>query len=180
MSGLRGHGVDRVAKGLHDQRPAPAGLILRSAARGIDLALVTAITTFVVTSIVPDLGTAEAVQLLRIGGELTPARAIANTIIAISALAYAVGFETARSITPGKRIFGLCVVDADGLPITRRQALIRNSWLALPALPWLGTLALGMFAFMIATTIVTNRAHIGWHDELARTAVVHLRARAVR
>ena len=81
---------------------------------------------------------------------------------------YPVAFELAPgSATPGKRIMGLRVVMADGLPVTVAASLSRNLLRAADFLPFL--YALG------AVCVLTRRDFRRLGDLVADTLVIHVR-----
>ncbi len=110
--------------------------------------------------------------MLRIDGPWTSTRTFANGLVAVIAAVYHTMLESSRGRTLGKFVTGIVVIGPDGSRPGTSKALARNSWLLLPLLPWVGSLALGLVGFMIAVTIVSNATNAGWHDELAGTAVV--------
>ncbi len=83
-------------------------------------------------------------------------------------------FEVTQGSTPGKKLLGLSVRGADGLPKPdAKQSAIRNAFTLLPIVPFVGGL-LGVVAIIvIAVTISGSPTKQGKHDELAGgTAVV--------
>lgn len=83
-------------------------------------------------------------------------------------------FEVTQGSTPGKKLLGLSVRGADGLPKPdAKQSAIRNAFTLLPIVPFVGGL-LGLVAIIvIAVTINGSPTKQGKHDELAGgTAVV--------
>lgn len=78
---------------------------------------------------------------------------------------YFVGFNTLRGATPGKRLFGLRVLGADGSRLTFSRAALRH------VAEWLSALTLGAGFLLVALT--PNKRAL--HDLLARTQVVFQR-----
>jgi uncharacterized RDD family membrane protein YckC len=78
---------------------------------------------------------------------------------------YFVGFNTLRGATPGKHIFGLRVLGADGSRLTLGRAALRQ------VAEWLSALTFGAGFLLVALT-PQKRA---LHDLLARTQVVFQR-----
>jgi len=130
----------------------PAGLGSRALAFLIDLGLALAILTAIsmpASILLPDM----------IG---LPVVMTASLVVPIAY--HVVGDIRWGGRTLGKRLFGLRVVDARGLPLSPRQSLIRNVARALDALP----LAYGVGAFAVVLDPLGRR--LG--DHVAGTLVV--------
>jgi uncharacterized RDD family membrane protein YckC len=82
--------------------------------------------------------------------------------------AYFVAFEVTQARTLGKRLLGLSVRGAGGLPKPDfKQSAIRNAFTLLPVIPYVGGL-LGVIAIIvIAVTISNSPTKQGKHDEMA-------------
>jgi uncharacterized RDD family membrane protein YckC len=90
-------------------------------------------------------------------------------LVAVAAnIAYEVYFVSTSGQTPGKRLLGIAVSDADGdlLP-TPGQALRRTAPAFVAALPAIGPVALVFYA-----PVLWQPRRQGLHDQLARTVVV--------
>jgi uncharacterized RDD family membrane protein YckC len=86
---------------------------------------------------------------------------------AVIVLAYFVMFDTFAGTTPGKFALGLRVMGPEGGHPSLRQALMRESFTVLGAVPFVGPLlALGAWAW-IALTIRSSPLRQGKHDLLA-------------
>jgi uncharacterized RDD family membrane protein YckC len=109
----------------------------------------------------------------------------------IISLAYFGGFWVLLSTTPGMRLLGLRLGDAsDGLPLARRQALLRWLLLGVPSL--LVSLALYVpssvavvvagfglaWLLLLLYTMAQSPTKQGLHDRWARSIVVRSRRRA--
>lgn len=82
--------------------------------------------------------------------------------------AYFVAFEVTQGWTPGKKILGLHVRGAAGLPKpTPKESAIRNSFLLLGIIPFIGGLLVLAAYIYIAITINGSPTKQGKHDELA-------------
>ena len=82
--------------------------------------------------------------------------------------AYFVAMEVTKGATLGKKLLGLSVRGAGGLPKPDfKQSAIRNAFTLLPVVPYVGGL-LGVIAIIvIAVTISNSPTKQGKHDELA-------------
>jgi uncharacterized RDD family membrane protein YckC len=82
-------------------------------------------------------------------------------------LAYFVAFDVLDGATPGKRALGLRVIGPGGGHPSVTQAVIRESFTVLGAIPFVGPfLALGAWIW-IAVTIRSSPLRQGKHDLLA-------------
>lgn len=136
-------------------RLSPAGLGSRFLALMVDVALVLGVSGMISKVVEPVFspGVAEAVM---------------TTAAFILFLAYPIYFETRnQGRTPGKRLFGLRVVDGRGLPITMEQSFVRNILRTLDFAPAFYGLA------GIVALFDRDRRRLG--DILADTLVVHER-----
>ena len=81
---------------------------------------------------------------------------------------YFVGFEVSQGWTPAKKLLGLRVHGPGGAAKpTVQQSAIRNAFMLLSVIPWVGWL-LGLIAdIVIAVTINSSPTKQGKHDELA-------------
>lgn len=159
--------------GQRDHHPQDAGLLRRAIARLIDATLVLALVVFATVSLFPgNTRTEHVIDALRIGGQFDLSRVVMHVVAALLAVGYHTWYEARRGRTVGKAVMGVKVVRSDGLPPTFRVAFARNAWMLFPVLPWVGTLATGLCAFLIAATIFRSRTNTGWHDELVDTTVV--------
>lgn len=136
-------------------RLSPAGLGSRFLALMVDVALVLGVSAMI----------SKAVELVFSPGV---AEAVTTTVAFILFLAYPIYFETRhQGRTPGKRLFGLRVVDGRGLPITLEQSFVRNILRTLDFAPAFYGLA------GIVALFDRDRRRLG--DILADTLVVHER-----
>ena len=96
-------------------------------------------------------------------------------------LAYFALLDTTLGATPGKFALGLRVVSPDGGRPTLRQALIREAFTVVGAIPFLGPLlALAAWGWILAT-IRANPLRQGKHDQLAGgTRVVRVQTKRRR
>ncbi|GEM33650.1 RDD family protein [Nocardia neocaledoniensis NBRC 108232] len=81
---------------------------------------------------------------------------------------YFVGFEVATGSTPGKKLLGLHVNGSGGAakPSLKDSAL-RNCYMLLNLIPWIGGALWFVAALAIAVTVGTSSTKQGWHDKLA-------------
>ena len=93
---------------------------------------------------------------------------IAGVVLALIPFAYFVGFEVSQGWTPGKKILGLRVQGPGGAAKpSAQQSAIRNSFMLLSIIPFVGPL-LGFIAeIVIGVTINNSPTKQGKHDELA-------------
>lgn len=83
-------------------------------------------------------------------------------------LGYFVGFEVTQGWTPGKKILGLSVRGPNGAPRPDpQQSLIRNAFILLGVIPFIGGLLSLIAVIYIAVTINSSPTKQGKHDELA-------------
>lgn len=87
-------------------------------------------------------------------------------------VAYFTWTEATRGRTPGKRVLHLTVVDERGGVPTAAQAFLRNLWMGLFLVPWIGVPAQVLAAAAIAVTVSHDSEGRGWHDLLADTTRV--------
>lgn len=101
---------------------------------------------------------------------------IIYTISFLSAAIYFVLTEFfMRGQTLGKRIFGLrTVIFGTPFPPLFLQILSRALWKAFTVVP--SGMLLVILAIVNANIVAFSRRHRGWHDKLARTEVIDLRA----
>ncbi|WP_234818039.1 RDD family protein, partial [Mycolicibacterium sphagni] len=92
----------------------------------------------------------------------------AGVISGLIPFAYFVGFEVSQGWTPAKKLLGLSVHGPGGAAKpTAQQSAIRNAFMLLSVIPWVGWL-LGLIAdIVIAVTINSSPTKQGKHDELA-------------
>jgi uncharacterized RDD family membrane protein YckC len=133
-------------------RLRPAGAARRCFAAAIDLLLITGTTTLIA------LACAAAPEALR--------ALIVPTAGFLLLWGYHVWFEVRNAgVSPGKRVCGLRVVDADGLPITLPQAMVRSVLRLLDLAPLAGGVGL--------TAILLDRHGRRLGDLVAGTVVIH-------
>lgn len=92
----------------------------------------------------------------------------AGVISGLLPFVYFVGFEVSQGWTPAKKLLGLSVHGPGGAAKpTAQQSAIRNAFMLLSVIPWVGWL-LGLIAdIIIAVTINGSPTKQGKHDELA-------------
>lgn len=92
----------------------------------------------------------------------------AGVISGLLPFIYFVGFEVSQGWTPAKKLLGLQVHGPGGAAKpTAQQSAIRNAFMLLSVIPWVGWL-LGLIAdIVIAVTINNSPTRQGKHDELA-------------
>jgi uncharacterized RDD family membrane protein YckC len=175
--------------------PGPAGLMLadvpnRIMALIIDI-IVLSVTGFLLAWLFGGLVSRPG-ALDSPGGQLdVTAFLIVLLMQLIISLGYFGGFWVLLSATPGMRLLGLRVGDAsDGLPLAKRQALMRWLLLGVPSL--LVSLALYVpssvavvlagfglaWLLLLLYTMAQSPIKQGLHDRWARTIVVRARRRA--
>jgi uncharacterized RDD family membrane protein YckC len=175
--------------------PGPAGLMLadvpnRIMALIIDVILLS-VTGFVLAWLFGGL-VSEPGALDATGGQLdVVAFLIVLLLQLIISVGYFGGFWVLLSTTPGMRLLGLHVGDAsDGLPLAKRQALVRWLLLGLPSL--LVSLALYVpssvavvlagfglaWLLLLLYTMAQSPTKQGLHDRWAHSIVVRARRRA--
>jgi uncharacterized RDD family membrane protein YckC len=93
---------------------------------------------------------------------------LAAVISGLIPFAYFVGFEVSQGWTPAKKLLGLSVHGPGGAAKpTAQQSAIRNAFMLLSVIPFVGWL-LGLIAdIVIAVTINSSPTHQGKHDQLA-------------
>jgi uncharacterized RDD family membrane protein YckC len=146
---------------------SPAGAGVRAGARVLD-ALVVGIPVSIVLAVagLPP-------QMVGLGGLDAW---LQSAVTSLAWLAYYVGFETSRGATLGKRILRLRVVDAQGVPPGPAAATLRNLWLLLGLVPWVGGPALVATVVAILVGVARAGDRRGAHDRLAGTQVVRAAA----
>ncbi|WP_179469578.1 RDD family protein [Mycolicibacterium vinylchloridicum] len=93
---------------------------------------------------------------------------IAGVVLALIPFAYFVGFEVSQGWTPGKKILGLRVQGPGGAAKpTAQQSAIRNSFMLLSIIPFVGPLLGFVAEIVIGVTINNSPTKQGKHDELA-------------
>jgi uncharacterized RDD family membrane protein YckC len=93
-------------------------------------------------------------------------------IAAAIVLTYFVALDVLAGTTPGKAVFSLRVTGPDGKPLSAKQALIRESFILLGAVPYAGPfLALAAWAW-IFVTMRSSPLRQGKHDQLAGGTLV--------
>lgn len=81
---------------------------------------------------------------------------------------YFVGFEVVTGSTPGKKLLGLHVNGPDGASKpSLKDSAVRNGYMLLNLIPWIGGALWFVAALSIAATIATSPTKQGWHDKLA-------------
>ena len=134
-----------------------AGLVTRTLAFAVDVAIVNVVGWFValiVTLCVSFIGVPDEVAAVLI--------AIGSIIALCWTVGYFAFFWSTTGQTPGNRLMGIRVIDARTLlPPRPRRAVRRYFCLILAAIP---------FCIGILWLLVDDRRR-GWHDKLARTVV---------
>ena len=152
--------------GDHYRGPAPVGPWPRLGARIID-SLILFIPGILVSAVVGGGGTSPFDAALD-GGTLA-----ARVVLTGLGFAYYVWFESTRGQTPGKMALGYRVVGPTGAHPSSDEAVRRNAWMLLSAIPFLGDIAGIAFYIIIGVTISSDPFKRGWHDNFAGgTAVV--------
>ncbi|TLF76729.1 RDD family protein [Nocardia cyriacigeorgica] len=86
---------------------------------------------------------------------------------------YFLVFEVATGSTPGKKILGLHVNGSGGAPKPSvKDSAVRNAYMLLNLIPWVGPILWFIAAIAIAVTISSSPTKQGWHDKLAGTQVI--------
>ncbi|MBF6435419.1 RDD family protein [Nocardia cyriacigeorgica] len=86
---------------------------------------------------------------------------------------YFLVFEVASGSTPGKKILGLHVNGSGGAPKPSvKDSALRNAYMLLNLIPWVGPILWFIAAIAIAVTISSSPSKQGWHDRLAGTQVI--------
>lgn len=130
------------------EEPRGAGLLLRAAAKILDLILIAA-----VIEVIPRAGFFAGLAYLLLGDGLFDGRSL------------------------GKKLIRLKVISLDALqPCTFRESLLRNSTLGLGYLlgliPWIGWIALPVIAAVEFILIIGNKEGRRLGDEIAGTTVI--------
>lgn len=87
-------------------------------------------------------------------------------VVLVVVAAYFVGFDLTGA-TPGKRLVGLVVVGPDGDRPSLRSCAIREAFVVVGAIPFLGPVLLAIACAVIARTSATSPTGQGIHDLLA-------------
>ena len=93
-------------------------------------------------------------------------------LFAIGQTAYFVIAESKYGGTIGKRVFNLQVRHVDGSPIDARGAFMRNGFLLLGLLPYIGAIFTMLAFFAIGLGIALSSDRRGPHDKLGNACVV--------
>jgi uncharacterized RDD family membrane protein YckC len=129
----------------------PAGLGVRFGARIIDGIIVGIVATILVV-------------IFASIGDVT----LTGVFVGILGFGYFVAMETTQGATLGKRALGLGVRGPGGAArTTPQQSAIRNSFLLLGIIPFIGGLLVLIAYIVIAVTINNSPTKQGKHDELA-------------
>ncbi|MFD3744673.1 RDD family protein [Nocardia sp. NPDC058633] len=81
---------------------------------------------------------------------------------------YFVGFEVLTGSTPGKKLLGLHVNGPAGAPKPSvKESALRNCYMLLNLIPWIGGALWFVAALAIAVTVGSSPTKQGWHDRLA-------------
>ncbi|WP_306359959.1 RDD family protein [Nocardia sp. CC227C] len=81
---------------------------------------------------------------------------------------YFVLFEVATGSTPGKKVLGLHVNGAGGADRpTVKESAMRNAYMLLNLIPWIGSILWFFAAIGIAVTVGASSTNQGWHDNFA-------------
>jgi uncharacterized RDD family membrane protein YckC len=86
--------------------------------------------------------------------------------------AYHTLMEARKGTTVGKRAFGLGVLGTDGSKPSLSAAAVRNVWLVIGLVPWVGPPLYFAALLAIVVTIHISDGHRGVHDRTAGTTVV--------
>jgi uncharacterized RDD family membrane protein YckC len=93
---------------------------------------------------------------------------VAGVISGLLPFAYFVGFEVSQGWTPAKKLLGLQVHGPGGAAKpTVQQSAIRNAFMLLAIIPWVGWVLSLIANVIIAVTINSSPTKQGKHDELA-------------
>jgi uncharacterized RDD family membrane protein YckC len=133
----------------------------------IDLILVGIVTSVIIFPLVIATMFTGVGSAFNMFGGFSVGRIVFAIITAAITIGYFAIMESNSGQTVGKMLIGLKTVGPDGNKPTMEQALKRNAWLALPIIPWLGSLAQLAAAIYIAVTINNSATRTGWHDEFA-------------
>ena len=110
----------------------------------------------------PAVLSTDMVRMLEFYQQAGPLMLLVTGIYSVVSVAYYVGFHGHSGSTPGKRLFGICVVNADGSALNYRRALARYGG------ELLSFLILG-FGYLMILQDPEKRA---LHDRLANTRVI--------
>ncbi|WP_459547329.1 RDD family protein [Nocardia sp. X0981] len=81
---------------------------------------------------------------------------------------YFLFFEVASGSTPGKKLLGLHVNGSGGAPKpSLKDSAVRNAYMLLNLIPWIGGLLWFAAAIAIAVTVNGSPTKQGWHDQAA-------------
>ena len=103
-------------------------------------------------------------SLLGIEDQIAQFIALISPILFVVVLVYFVFFWTLVGFTPGKALFGLCIVRQDGKRLSAKRALLRYLGYWVSAIP----------LFLGFVWIIFDRQHEGWHDKIADTHVRYI------
>ncbi len=106
-------------------------------------------------------------DLLPAGGSMFLACILMMTSMQIF---YYVYFHGTTGQTPGKKLLGIQVVQVSGRPMTPGIAFLR----------WVGYIVSAMFLYLGFLWIIFDGKKQGWHDKIAKTAVVKARKSGAR
>ncbi len=156
-------------------RFVPAGFLLRLAAYCLDFLIVNMASSILCTPFAPQLrillegadpevlGT-DVGRMLDFYQQAGPLMLLISGIYSVVSVLYYVGFHGHTGSTPGKRLFGIRVVNVDGSALNYRRALTRYGG------ELLSFLILG-FGYLMIITHPEKRA---LHDLLANTRVIRI------
>lgn len=108
--------------------------------------------------------------LLRIVG-LGDNLSVVASVGALLVFSYFLILESAWGSTVGKRMFGLRVFDSSGGKPSMGSAALRNLFLAVSAVPFVGPVIDVILRIVIAVTISRSSTKRGIHDRWAKTQV---------
>ncbi|MSU33595.1 MAG: RDD family protein [Pedosphaera sp.] len=160
-------------------RFVPAGFLLRLAAYCLDFLIVNMAASVLCMPFAPKLRIllegadpailgADVVRMLEFYQEAGPLMLLVTGIYSVVSVVYYVCFHGHSGSTPGKRLFGIRVVNADGSALNTRRALVRYGG------ELLSFLILG-FGYLMIVQAPEKRA---LHDLLANTRVIRREALA--
>ncbi|MGE2818136.1 RDD family protein [Mycobacterium heidelbergense] len=142
----------------------PAGLVQRAIARSIDVILAGIVVIAMDFFYLVMLGVEGAENTEGATNHLVLGSVGSGVMI----FGYFVFFETLRGRTPGKKLVGFRVQGPGGARKPNlKQSVIRNSFLLLMAIPFLGVALMVAASIFIAVTINNSPTKQGRHDELA-------------
>lgn len=90
----------------------------------------------------------------------------------LGAFAYFTLMEAMRGSTVGKRVCGLRVLGTEGSEPSLSAAAMRNAWLLIGLVPWVGVPLYFAALLAIVVTIHVDDRQRGVHDRMAGTTVV--------